>query len=213
MNIRRYLIVTGVSMLGLAPNLAVAGLSFGIGALGGVNLGNADVEGHSNSETRTGMAMGLRTEFGVTNPISLLIEPTYVQKGALFDYNFGLLGKIKARGELDYIEIPVLIKAKFGALKAHAFGFVGPSLAINTSAKGSIGSYSDEFKQQAAKTVISGDIGGGGAFQVQQYVYLSVEARYSHGFTDALKKSVGDIDSWKSRDVRLMVGLLIHLTE
>jgi len=39
------------------------------------------------------------------------------------------------------------------------------------------------------------------------------DVRYSHGFTNALDKSVGDIGSWYSRDIRLMAGVLFHLTE
>ena len=213
MKFSKYLLATAISATIITPTICMAGLSFGIGPLGGINLGNAAIEGHSNSTVRTGLAMGLRTEFGVTSPYSLLIEPTYVQKGALFNYSAGPFADIKARGELDYIEVPVLIKAKFGAQQVHAFIFAGPSLGINVAAKASIGSFSDTFKKQAVNMVFAGDIGGGGAFQLQRYVYLTADARYSFGFNDALENPVGDIDSWKSRDIRMMLGVLIHLTE
>jgi Outer membrane protein beta-barrel domain len=208
-----FLFATAVSAVILNPSISTAGLSFGIGPLGGINLGNAAIEGHSNSTVRTGLAMGLRTEFGVTSPYSLLIEPTYVQKGALFNYAVPPFADIKARGELDYIEIPVLIKAKFGAQQVHAFIFAGPSLGINVASKGSIGSFSDTFKNQAANMVFSGEVGGGGAFQIQRYVYLTADSRYSFAFTDALENPVGDIDSWKSQDIRMMLGVLVHITE
>ena len=122
-------------------------------------------------------------------------------------------GIARAKGDLDYLEIPVLLKAKFGALKAHAYGIVGPSFGFNLDAKGSLGSFSDTFKDQAANLTVSGDIGAGAGFQLSRYVYFTVDGRYSHGFTNALDKDVGDIGDWKARDIRALAGLLIHLTE
>jgi len=203
---RTYLLLLSAALLH-APG-AVAGLSFGAGPIVGAEFANASIDNHDNTSGRTGLAVGLRTEFGVTKPYSLLIEPQYVQKGAGFDY----LG-IAAKGELDYLEVPVLVKAKLGALKAHAYAFAGPSFGFNLNTKGSVGNFSGDFKDNAAALAISGDIGAGGAFQLRKYIYLNADVRYSHGFTNALDKSVGDIGSWYSRDIRLMGGLLFHLTE
>jgi hypothetical protein len=200
------LLLLSAAWLGAFP--AVAGLSFGAGPIVGAEFANASIDNHDNTTGRTGLAVGLRTEFGVTNPYSLLIEPQYVQKGAGFDY----IG-ISAKGDLDYLEVPVLVKAKLGALKAHAYVFAGPSFGFNLNTKGSVGNFSGDFKDNAAALAISGDIGAGGAFQLQKYVYLNADVRYSHGFMNALDKSVGDIDSWYSRDIRLMGCLLFHLTE
>jgi len=201
----------GLAFLAVAQSFAAAAIPLGLGAVGGVNIGNADIEGHSETDPRIGMAMGLRLEFGVSSPFSLLVEPTYVQKGADFSYDAGLLGEADASGELDYVEIPLLLKAKFGAMKTHLFLFAGPSIGINVAAKGNIESLSDTFEEEVAPVVYSGDVGVGIAFQVQQYVYLSAEGRYSHAFSDALDESVGDIDSWKSRDFRLMAGVMVEL--
>ncbi|MDB5050719.1 MAG: hypothetical protein JWO30_3790 [Fibrobacteres bacterium] len=202
--IARYVMLFG---LALAP-VTVSALSFGVGPIGGMNFGNADVSNHSKTDGRQGLALGIRSEFGVTSPYSLLVEGMYVQKGARFD----VLG-VTTRGDFDYVEIPVLLKAKFGAMKAHAYVFAGPSMGINTNAKGSFGSASSTFKDESESLVFSGDIGGGGAFQVTQYVYLTGDVRYSYGFTNALSDNVGDIDEWKSRDIRAMLGLLFHLTQ
>ena len=123
----KYFLFTLFSCLGFGVTNSFSAISFGGGAKGGINLGSADIEGHFKNEYRTGLAMGLLGEFGMTTPLSLLIEPSYVQKGAKFNYNAGILGEVKASGELDYIEIPVLLKAKFGSMKTHAFIFAGPS--------------------------------------------------------------------------------------
>jgi len=207
-NRKPYLLLLS-AILAAAP-AAVHALSFGAGPIAGVEFANASIENHDKTEGRTGLAVGLRTEFGVTSPYSLLIEPTYVQKGA----SFGAFGNItSAEGDLDYLEVPVLVKAKFGALKAHAFAFAGPSFGFNLNAKGSLGDFGGDFKDHAASLAISGDIGGGAGFQLSQFVYFTADVRYSHGFTNAMDKSVGDIGSWYSRDIRLVAGVLFHLTQ
>jgi len=190
---------------------AASAISIGVGPIGGWNLGNADVSNHSNTTNRNGLALGAVGELGVTSPFSLMLEPMYVQKGARFNVSAGPFGAVSTRGDLDYVEIPLLVKAKFGALAAHAYVFLGPSLGINVNSKGSFGSFSDTFKDQTNSTTFSGDAGVGGAVRMVDYVYLFGDARYSYGFTNALKSSVGDIDSWKSRDIRLMLGLLVHI--
>jgi hypothetical protein len=209
MNLTRTLRASMFMGLLISPMASFAAMSFGLGPLGGMNFGDANIDGHDKTTMRKGFAAGLRTEFGVTSPISLMIEPTYVQKGADFEY----AGGINASGELDYIEIPALIKAKFGAQKANAYAFAGPSLDINTSAKGSISTFSDTFEKQAANIVFSGQVGGGAEFQIAPYVYLAADIRYVYAFTDALEDNVGDISSWKSRDIRLTGGVLFHITE
>ncbi|MEO7425348.1 MAG: porin family protein [Fibrobacteria bacterium] len=186
----------------------VSALSFGIGPIGGMNFANADVEDHSKTDGRQGLALGAQAEFGVTSPFSVVVEPMYVQKGAEFE----VIG-VTTKGEFDYVEIPLLLKAKFGAMKAHAFVFAGPSLDINVSTKGAFGSISGDFEDESESVVYSGQVGGGAAFQILPYVYLSGDVRYSMGFSDALDNSVGDIDSWKSRDIRVMLGFLFHLSQ
>ena len=205
--------ITLFAMALFAAPMGARALSLGIGPIGGVNLGDAAVDGHENTEMRTGLALGGRVEVGVTNPYSLLIEPQYVQKGARFDVSAAPFGSIKAKGDLDYLEIPVLLKAKFGAMKAHGYAIVGPSMGINLKAKGSFGTFSDTFKSEAETLTFAGDLGLGAGFQIQKFVYLTGDARYSLGFTDALNKQVGDVDSWKARDIRFLAGVLIHITE
>lgn len=192
---------------GILPS-SVSALSFGVGPLGGMNFADAAVENHSDTKGRQGLALGAQAEFGVTSPISVLLQPMYVQKGSQFE-----VVTVTTKAEFDYLEIPVLLKAKFGAMKAHAFVFAGPSLDINVNSKGSFGALSNTFKDESESLVFSGQVGGGAAFQMLPFVYLSGDVRYCMGFSDALKNSIGDIDSWKSRDVRVMVGLLFHLSQ
>jgi hypothetical protein len=198
----RYLVVTGL----LLSPLAASAVSVGIGPKGGMNFGDAAVDSHDETEGRQGLAVGGQIEFGASSPISLQVEPMYVQKGARFD----VIG-VTTRGDFDYLEIPILIKAKLGPQAAHLYTFAGPSIGINLNAEGKFGSATGNFEDEAASTVFSGDIGIGGEFQLADRIMLSADIRYSHGFTSALDDAVGDIDDWKSRDIRLMAGLSFNL--
>jgi hypothetical protein len=192
----------------LCAALPARAISLGVGPKGGLNLGNADVEGEETTEGRQGLAVGGMVELGVTSPYSLLVEPMYVQTGARFD----LLGAT-TRGDFDYLEVPILLKAKFGKIASHAYLIAGPNIGFNLAAEGRWGNVSDEIKDQAASVVFAGDIGLGGAFAVSQFVYLSADVRYSHGFTNALDETVAGVESWMKRDIRIMAGAMFHLIE
>ena len=192
----------------VAFQLPSQGLSMGVGPKGGINFAGAEIDGVDKPDQRVGASLGIAAEFGVTSPWSLVVEAQYLQRGASFE----ILGS-KAEGDFNYLEIPVLAKAKFGATTAHVYAFAGPSLGLKLSSEGRYAGFTDAFEDEAASFTISGDIGAGGAYQLSRYVYLNADVRYSHGFTDALEKSVGTIDTWFSRDVRLMAGILFHLTE
>jgi hypothetical protein len=179
-------------------------MSFGLGPKAGLNLGSAEVDDADDM----GLGLGLQAEFGVTRPYSLVLEPQYLQKGARFE----ALG-LQAEGDVDYLEVPVLAKAKLGRLGGHAYLFAGPAIGILLDVEGRYAGFSNDFEDEASRVTFSGEIGAGGAFQVRKHVYLSADVRYSHGFSDALDSSIGGIDSWHSRDVRILFGALIHLTE
>lgn len=197
------LLIAGLSA---APSHA---LSFGAGPKIGANFAGADVDGVEDEERRTGLSLGAVAEFGVTSPFSLVLEPQYLQRGASFDVLGG-----DAKGELDYFELPVLAKAKFGSIQTvHAYLFLGPSFGFKTSSEGEVFGVSDSFEDQVASFTVSGDVGGGVAFRVQRYVYLTGDVRYSHGFTNALEDDIGTIESWYSRDIRAAGAVLIHFIE
>lgn len=186
-----------------------AALSFGVGPKVGMNFGGAAVDDIEDEERRTGLALGAMAEFGVTSPFSLVLEPGYVQRGARFE----IVGA-RVRGDLDYFEIPVLAKAKFGSIRTgHGYVFAGPSFGFLTSSEGRVAGFTGEFEDQVASFVLSGDLGGGGAYRVSRYVFLSADLRYTHGFGDALEDPIGGIDSWHHRDIRASLGVLFHLTE
>ncbi len=201
-----------VAGLSLFSGLASA-LSFGVGPLGGLNLGNSSMDVPSGSSVKTeiksGLAIGARAELGVTKPYSLLLEPMYLQRGAVeTSTSLGLSSKTET--SMNYLELPILVKAKFGAMKAHAYVFAGPSLGIFLSGEGVTGGVTQ--KADSISTFnFAGEIGAGGSYQVQKFIYLNVDARYSYGFTNTNDRN--DKITWENRDIRIMACVLFHLTE
>lgn len=122
-------------------------LDFGAGPLVGVNLANASVDEPEDTglktEIYTRFGFGARAEFGVTKPFSLLLEPQYLQRGASLKTHFVIPGLIdtteKSDIRLNYLELPILAKAKFGSMKAHAYAFAGPSLGFFLNGEGESG--------------------------------------------------------------------------
>lgn len=186
-------------------------LSLGVGPKGGLNMAGAAVEDEpDNQDRRMGVAAGLQAEFGVTNPYSLLVEPMYLQRGARFDVP---ISDSDAEVDMNYLEVPVLLKAKFGKTAAHAYLFAGPSLGFLLGSEGAWEGFETELEDNFTGFNLAGDIGVGGAYQVSEFVYVSADARYSHGFLNAVEDDIGTVDSWMTRDIRLMAGLLFHLTQ
>lgn len=188
-------------------------LSFGAGPLLGVNFANASAEAGGNdikTEMLTRFAFGARTEFGVTSPFSLLLEPMYLQRGATSKVDLGPFGSVKSDERLNYLEVPVLAKAKFGSLKAHGYAFAGPSLGFFLNGETETDGHTDKIDSGITTVHFAGEAGVGGSYQVQEFIYLNADVRYSFGFTNVYDKS----DSkWKSRDIRLMACVLFHLTK
>jgi hypothetical protein len=193
-------------------------LDFGAGPLFGVNLGNASVEGIGGEDIKTEMltrfAFGARAEFGVTSPFSLLLEPQYLQRGAAAKSHIFVPGLIDTTIQIDnrlnYLELPILAKAKFGSTKAHAYAFAGPSLGIFLNGEAKTEGETKDADSTSAFN-LSGDIGVGGSYQVQEFIYLNADARYSMGLLNANDR---DNDSeWKNRDIRFQLCVLFHLTK
>lgn len=191
-------------------------MSFGVGPLVGVNLGNLSLKDSGGSELNTSIytrfAFGARAEFGVTSPFSLLLEPMFLQRGASDKEHIVIPGLIDTTVSTDirmnYLELPILAKAKFGSMKAHAYVFAGPSLGIFLNGEAESGG--ETTKADSVSTFnLSGDVGVGGSYQLQEYIYLNGDVRYSFGFLNM--NDAKDGSEMKNRDIRFQLCLLFHL--
>ncbi len=195
-----------LSLLICGPAVKPAMAEWGIGPLGGANVSNAAVDGHSTKSV-TGWAVGARLEMGMAPILSLMLDPMLVQTGARFDVTDG---SGDGMGRFTSMEIPMLLSAKVRLLNLGVYGFLGPDLVFNTDA-GSNHSEENDLESSAMNPVaFSGQIGAGVSMGVAPSIDITADARYSHGFTDLVDGAKGDVDNWRTRDVRLNLGVLLH---
>jgi opacity protein-like surface antigen len=122
------------------------------------------------------------------------------------------LPAIRAKYTLDFLEIPIMVRATLGWGAVRPYLFAGPNFGIrlkassdNTSAGGS---QSYNVKDQIGSTNVSIEVGAGVGYKFAENTTLTGDARYSYGLVNLSRT---DGDSWKTRDVRVMIGLLFRL--
>jgi hypothetical protein len=197
-----YLISFAVCAIALKPARA----EWGIGPLGGANVSNAAVDGHSTKSV-TGWAVGARLEMGMAPILSLMFDPMLVRTGARFDATDG---SGDGMGRFTSMEIPMLLNAKVRLLNLGVYGFLGPDLVINTDAGSNHSEQNDVENSDVNPVAFAGQIGAGVSMGVALFIDVTADARYSHGFTDLVGGAKGDVDNWRTRDVRLNLGVLLH---
>jgi len=119
--------------------------SFGqnfIGAKAGVNLGTLNGDDNiltSSAKANLGLNFGAVFEIGLSDLISIQPELLFIQKGYRTDDSQEFLGittSFKSELNLNYFELPVLLKLKFGQPEKSNFFFtVGPSLGYAISGR------------------------------------------------------------------------------
>lgn len=194
-----------ISVLAVKP----ADAEWGIGPLGGANVSNAAVDGRS-TQTVTGWAVGARLQMGMAPILSLMLDPMLVQSGARYDISDG---SGDAMGRFTSMEIPVLLNAKIRLFNLGVYGFLGPDLVITTDAGSNLSDGNDVDGSDVNPVSLSGQIGAGVSMAVAPFIDVTADARYSHGFTDLVSGAQDDIDNWRTRDVRLNLGVLLRASK
>lgn len=191
---------------------SASAVSFGVGPIGGLNFANVNIDADGDeisTDMKTAFAIGARAELGVTKPFSVLLEPQFLRRG--YSTEQTLLGtSFDVDIGMNYLELPVLAKAKFGSMKAHGYAFAGPSLGIFLNGTAEIDDESEDL-EDISSINFAGQIGVGGAYQLKEFVYLNADVRYGYGFTN-INDDGSDVDV-QSRDIQLMLCVLFHLTE
>jgi outer membrane protein W len=185
----------------------------GIGVKGGLNLASA-VTDVASIELSYRPAIGGVVDIGLNRAVSFQIEPRYIQKGGEFKLKIkGEISEIEfeqtinATWKFDYFEIPLSLNVKLLEGDITPYLFAGPVFSFLTSAKVESGGETKDIKDETESNEFSLNFGGGVAFRIATDVYLTADVRYSLGLTDIAKDEL----SWKSRDIRLLLGLLFNL--
>lgn len=190
----------------LAAAARPASAEWALGPLGGANLSQSE-DGHMDARTLTGWAVGARLQMGMMPFLSLMFDPMLVQTPAQFE---SAAPTADGRGDFVFLEVPVLLNARVDFYNLGMFAFIGPNLQLNTDARGSVQSQRDLDREDMNPAGLAGQVGAGLAFGVAPFIDLTADARYSHGFTNLLAGAQGDLETWRTRDVRINMGVLLH---
>ena len=181
------------------------------GVQGGINIANVSFTPEDSTDpfnpefkSRTRAVFGGFVARDFNAKAGLQIDFLYSQKGSKFDFTEADGTDVAFEAGIDYIEIPVLIRANIpgsGSVKARVFG--GPSFAFKV--KDDITATVDGFEVPDAEVAEfkSTDFGLviGGAVQFGQ---VFVDVRYNWGLVNILEDAFGD--DLKTRTFGIMVG-------
>lgn len=186
----------------------------------------ADFAEKSEKELLTGFTVGVGYDFFISDRFSLQPEINFIQKGSKRNdiaYPDSYEYKLSTEYKLNYLEIPVLVKAKFGGVTKF-YVTAGPTIAVGLSGTYSLKStfaglpeepisskvkFSkrpdnyDGYDQFADNRIEAGVQVGGG---VLLFGKVNVEARYGHSFTGLFE----DTD-FKNRVIQFSASVPINL--
>lgn len=182
-----------------------------------------DVAGFDiNFKSIDGARIAALAEIGIVEGFSIQPEIAYTSRGfkikegidiKLFDYEIPL--GVQAVTKFKYVEVPLLVKYKFGDKAVKAYLVAGPSVAYAT--KGTLKTKahiifdipltSTDINLQSnniQRFDVSGVIGGGLDFNVGSGA-IFIDARYTHGFSKIDNLSIADL-AVKNRNFGVSIG-------
>ncbi|HFA52228.1 MAG TPA: PorT family protein [Bacteroidetes bacterium] len=200
---------TGFAMAFIfAINLSAQEFSLGIKT--GVQAANVKVPGFISDinaipdfRSITAVNVGVVSEIGFNEHFAVQPELNYTQKGFQIKEDFGLnlfdlplpLG-VTAISKFHYLEMPLLAKAKFGNETANFYLLAGPTIGYAMSGNlitrarvlVEVDLFNTPINLDAVgynRWEIGGMAGAGVSFNVGNGNQLFLDARYSHGFSQA----------------------------
>lgn len=172
----------------------------------GLNFANATVTSPTtNVSSRTGLIFGGNLEVGLTE--NFFVQPgiRYIQKGA--ESVSTVAGStVTTAFNFDYLEFPVLAKAKLADGDFKPFAFFGPSfgvlLSANLDSTANSRTTSTNISSNTENTDFSLLFGVGGEYPLNKTMDLTASIGFSLGLTDVNTTSV----SWKNTGTQLLAG-------
>ena len=169
---------------------------------------------------------GLVSEFGLHENFALQTELNYTTKGFKLDESFDLnlfdipvpIGAT-AITRFNYLELPVLAKAKFGNEVVEGYLYAGPTLGYATNGRlttrAKVFIEFDLFDTPIdldnigyERFELAGTVGGGVAFKTGSGK-IFLDGRYNHGFTEVYDVPL-IAERVENRNVNLTAGYLIN---
>jgi opacity protein-like surface antigen len=180
---RLSILVVALAFVGvnaMAEDAAAPGMHFGVHA--GVNFASESFGGPAgwtapNTGSATGFLAGALLEAPITDLLGIQPELNFVQKGTKDATGTNTT-------KLNYIEIPVFVKAKWNFNGFKPFVGAGPSLGFLLSVSDTAGS--QNLKDKAKSIDFGLQFALGAAYAVTESLDVFVDARYNLGLTNVM---------------------------
>jgi hypothetical protein len=152
-----------------------------LGVKGGVSIATqqTEINGERTSfDSRVGAVAGAFWTLPLGSRLDLQVEGLYTMKGARLSFR-----GIESTFALDYIEVPVLVRARFGSGRTRYYAAGGPSTAFRVRARMRTPFNGSVEERDVADQVEEVDFGiaAGGGVEIGRLV---VDGRYTFGLTD-----------------------------
>ncbi len=218
-------VLYGVSFFALLANAQ----QLMIGARIGSNLANVSLIPNSENENITstsinaGFLGGGQIDYCFNDMWALSLQVLYDQKGSQKQFNNsypGISTEVVTREEtLNYLEIPLVIKANLGNGNMRPYVFVGPSAGIFLSATERYNATVTQGGQSTSQSISGNDIaveeatdisvifGAGISQKLNSGQTIFIDAAYAYGLIHIFEDDAFST----SRDIRLAAGILFPL--
>lgn len=175
----------------------------------------------------TGLNLALFAEFGLTDGFAIQPEINFIQKGSTVEASFTGNADVKIEARINYLEVPVLAKFRFGSDKLDIQVFAGPSIgyALSGRAKTTLAGVKASEKIEFDNDIdddgvrdqrwdISAVLGLGGSMSAGPG-QIVLDVRYGLDFTDFSKFKDGRPEDYQrsyNRGLGISLGYQIPLT-
>jgi hypothetical protein len=184
------------------------------------SLSNVDVEDPAKMVQKLGFQGGLVAKAGFNPYLALQMELLFAQKGMkLTVTESGITAKVWTN--INYLEIPLLLKASIPLDPVFIYANVGPSLGIGLSAKlatdPDLGlNQTIKFEENGFQRLDFGVVFGGGVGVKLGNGELFLDLRYTLGISDVnnvsdATKEKSDYESNSNRNIGIAIGYLLKL--
>jgi len=207
-----------LSLACLAPRAGAAT----IGLKGGLNFANMAVKSPETDipdfKNLTGLTGGMFVSFKL-GPVAIQPEILYSRRGLSYHEYDDETVNVTGRFEVDYVEVPVLIKYGFLSGPVKPFVYAGPSFAYllkawqgydvnNLTGDEPDYEYRYVMDENIKKTELAGVFGAGVDIRLPKVV-LSLEGRYHLGLSNVFEpgEDAPDITSLKHKGFSVLVGI------
>ncbi len=200
-----------VNLLLISGNLFAQAFKWEFGLEGGAGIRSVNIDPkYPSLTTKAGVSFtgGIAGQYNINDMWSVKLGAAYERKGSDLDRTDILT---KGKLNIDYISIPLLLKAKFGK-KIKFFVNAGPNLGILLSSKNRLDAYSNipETEIDNDSSTKKTDFGISGGFGVEIPVGRSgaftIEARDNLGLTNISESKETNAPKIKTNTAILMVG-------